>query len=588
MKKLHRRPDRSPQPIFSFGNFLAAGHPVAAFHRADTWRDRLLAALCFLPLVILMWAPSIATSGMPYETEFVYSSDSDGPLAGFFYWPFLLRLHIRFFFHLSWLIGEALGISGSYVPYTAMYAALWWFRGLVVFMLLERFLPAWPAFRFLAGALVIFHAADRSLLWIGQMNQQGFLLWILLSFSCLVAAYQSPDPLRRAACMLGGMFFQHLTLWTYESPIFVICAAPLLLLPLRPKRNQWIRFTAAWAIVPATYAALTLRLYMVATNIDYQSSMLRKDLTAANLTVDFFYNLWHTLNFWRWQDVSANQFAPQGLFYLVTLSAVFFFAGLALFAVRQFRAQGAVLPAPRSLLAVAAAGLLYCAFSFPPYLILEDARTAWRTLLLSGPGAMVALAAGIALLAGRLPGRRLPLAAAILLALPAGLFGAKAALHFGAAHRHRWEIQRVVVAGIINAAPRLQPYTLVFLLNMPKQGDPFGENLWFDKVFRLYNPGVPVAGAYFHEDGTPSVDNHWAIENGEWVWKRPRQPQMFERTCLQNTLLIDYSGGHPRVLNQWTPAPFAGPELTNVHYNPALRIIPEPPVPQAVRRYGPL
>ena len=45
-----------------------------------------LSFLAYLALVLLMWAPHTATTGMPYETEFITSSDTRSLLRAFFYW----------------------------------------------------------------------------------------------------------------------------------------------------------------------------------------------------------------------------------------------------------------------------------------------------------------------------------------------------------------------------------------------------------------------------------------------------------------------------------------------------------------------
>jgi len=85
-KKLHRKPQHAPHPLLRLGAML--GGPVPAPFMAPAGRrfDGALSFLAYLALVLLMWAPHTATTGMPYETEFITSSDTRSLLRAFFYW----------------------------------------------------------------------------------------------------------------------------------------------------------------------------------------------------------------------------------------------------------------------------------------------------------------------------------------------------------------------------------------------------------------------------------------------------------------------------------------------------------------------
>src|ERR1051325_7457848 len=71
----------------------------------------------YLALVMFMWGPFNPFSGMPYESTFSYSSETSSIWQGFLFRGDPLRLHTNTFYQLAYLLAEALGIGGSFVPY---------------------------------------------------------------------------------------------------------------------------------------------------------------------------------------------------------------------------------------------------------------------------------------------------------------------------------------------------------------------------------------------------------------------------------------------------------------------------------------
>src|SRR4029077_6623051 len=126
----------------------------------------VLAGTVYAAVILAMWGAFNPASGFGYETAFPYSSET-GPSwwSGFFYYADSLRIHTSTFYHTSYLLSVILGIRGSYVPYQIVYALLWGGRGLLVSLILRRFLGRWanPDSEFIpyvAGALVVVHASD--------------------------------------------------------------------------------------------------------------------------------------------------------------------------------------------------------------------------------------------------------------------------------------------------------------------------------------------------------------------------------------------------------------------------------------------
>src|SRR5262245_40775946 len=245
-----------------------------------------------------MWAPYSVYSGLGYETVFPYWSETGSVLSGFLYGD-PLRVHTNTFYHLSYLLAEALGIGGSYVTYQVVHALLWWARGFLAFLLLRRFLPGSVTICYVAGALVLVHAADGALQWIGQMNQFGFIFWMLAGWYVLTLAYQEVHPRAAVALTVLACLLEHMSLWSYESQIVLLAVFPLAL-PLF-LGGGWLRFVGVagpWYAVIALYSLLTVVWYARHT-LAYQVTVVRQqwDLTILS---DWLFNIGASLKFWNW------------------------------------------------------------------------------------------------------------------------------------------------------------------------------------------------------------------------------------------------------------------------------------------------
>ena len=202
--------------------------------RKNNWIT-LSVACIYLVLVLIIWLPFGPFQGMPYETHFVYSSETSSLLSGFIYGGDPLKPHTSTFYHLSYLLGQIIGMEGSFLPYQIIYVLLWWARGILVFLIVRRFLPENPFFAYLVGALVIAHAVDGSLMWVGQLNQFGFIFWMLLAFYMLILTFQDSRLTRTIPLLALMLFFQHMSLWSYESQLFIMLVAPFALLLISKK-----------------------------------------------------------------------------------------------------------------------------------------------------------------------------------------------------------------------------------------------------------------------------------------------------------------------------------------------------------------
>lgn len=485
------------------------------------------------------------------------------------------------------------------MPFGIMYALLWWARGILVFLILSEFQPRYPAFNLLAGALVIAHASDGSLQWVGQMNQFGVITWMLLAFWAGLRSLSSRTWLATTVCLGLAIFFLHMSLWSYEAQLPIVCLLPLTLvaLPNRPLIHRGV-LVVSWYMVVAIYIAQSALRYLAQTDSAYQQGVLRQGgLDLAQLAGDWWFNLREGLHFSQWASTlpsaevlapaSAVSRSPIGLSLGVLAGVI----GLLLLAWRWGRhspnQHETVLPGIRRLLALLGVGVSLYSLSFPVFLLLESAKSLWRTQLIAGLGYGLMIVSAAALLANFIP-RRWPRIAALglLCAVPL-FFGMRAALKRGEFHYGVWERHRFAIAQVLHLAPDVAPGTTILLTNVPSEGSPFGDNMWYLVALQLAYPKRYIAGAYFHIDGSPAPSFNLTIDGKDWVWNGvgwpPEEPRRFP---LAQTLIIQFSlEGNPSILREVPPyLPGAG-QWDDLYSPDAARRSGPPSLDYGHRRY---
>ena len=488
------------------------GLPQRTFGRRSKSVAIILVLCSYTALVLAMWAPFGPFSGMAYETTFALQSQSSSVLLGFLFGD-PLRVHTNFFYHLAYLLSKALAIDGSWLAYQIVYALLWLGRGVLCFLIIHRLTPQASVFAYLVGALAIVHASDHALNWVGQMNQFGFIFWMLLSFLVLLYALETPHLGRGIALAGVAAAFSYMSLWSYEAQLPVILLAAVLLLFWRGR--DWRRSAPVVALFltpAAVYIALNAARYLHNLhNVggEYQISLLRADMSAANLLNDLGFNLKYALAFWRWAELMPAQYATLN-YVLAPLASggAFLVGGIGL---RLATADKSPLPAAVSLVILLLTSALLLIASFPAYLMLNSARWLWRTQLLAGPFAAVVLAAGVGLgtlVIGRLAPKHwrghLELVTVLAFGAIVSFYGALASERIASFHFDNWERTRATLAGVLRVVPRVAPGSIVVLLDVPRKdpatgnpADPFGDNMWFDAAMKLAYPDANVTGYYF-------------------------------------------------------------------------------------------
>jgi hypothetical protein len=559
--------------------------PLPPKTRAVRLYTAAIAALVFACLVALMWGAYNPHSGMSYETAFPFASETGTGLHAFFYGDDM-RIHTSTFYHLSYLLGEALGMRGSYLPYQLVYAILWWARGMLVFVILRRFFPDCLSLCYSAGAFAIVHSSDGSLQWVGQLNQFGFIFWMLLGMYCFVRAWDAARTRAVVAWSLAGAFFIYMSLWSYESQIALVVAFPILLVAVRRTWRKPIQLSI-WYAVPLAYFICAYINYAQSKGQSYQESVMRKSWSLAAIAGDWVFNIAASLEFWSWNQNGLPSSISTATMLSIFAALVFAAGWLAI--IRQPGARDLANPfarGARSCAMLLAAGLVALTLSFPVYLLLNSARMLWRTQILSGAGAAAVMAAALGLLSCLPLRRHARTALVVVLGTLIVYCGSFSAIQKGAFHRSIWDRYRTAMLEIFQFAPDLQPGAVVILTNVPRNADPFGDNLWFQLAIRLAYPDIPVAGNYYYSDGTPGPGTHLAIEGTYWNLDTGGLGYPFVPLPLERTVVVEYNtSGAGKLLDKLPP--FLCPRGCPAQlYDPAHGLITGPVSPIAARRYN--
>jgi len=555
--------------------------------RAD-YRLYAAATAAFTVLVISMWAWYGLHSGMGYETHFPLHSESTD--RG---WHFGMdmRRFTSMFYHLAYLISSWAGHAGSYVPYQIVYAVLWVLRGLLVFQIVRMLGDRRGGAALLAGAFTIVHGADTSLNWVGQLNQAGFIFWMLLAFVVLLMALELQNRLLIAIPLaVLATQFARICIYSYESPLPLIFGFPLLALSLFLGWS-WRKalLLGVFYSLPLQYCWRWLSIYLNRNSeASYQFSVLRQDWGIGSILSDWALNVWHSLAFWQWPRVSSTVDSSLSLVITAwsliacgTLLAAFLWT-------RRTRRNTSEHDGSGLELRLMSLGLAMVVLSFPAYLLLETATSSWRTQLLSGAGAGIAWSSALTLLSRRSWRReRAGGATASLITVAIVVAGVWAGQVSALKHRLQWEQHRTIVASMLAIAPRIPDGTLLLLVNRQPGPLVFGENVWWDYAVRLAYPNRKVSGVYFDAPGKTAPGARLRM-SGTTVQLHADIDLAFSTATLSRALVFEWLPGDKLAVAPDLPEWLTVEPRARTDYRPRALIGPWPPDERAVRRFGPI
>jgi hypothetical protein len=420
------------------------------------------------------------------------------------------------------------------------------------------------------GAFVLVHSSDGATQWVGQMNQHGYIFWMLLAFLCLITALEAHWYFSIPVLALG-LAFEYMSLWSYEAQILLILFFPLLI--LHPQRNwkKLIALCVGWYPIPWIYIRLTMFRYMASGAHTYQQTVMRKNWTLSGLLSDLYFNIAFSLEFWKWVR-GPWEYSIYSAILLSVLAAAVFVAGFIVLTRQSKVANNSAFfdrNDCRKALWLLAVGLVVLVLSFPVFLILDAARGLWRTQILSGIGAGAVFAGSIWLAAQAVSARIWKVSVFCLLGAILVFAGSLSAIQRSEFHRWIWERHRTAIREVLQVAPHVDPLTMIILPNVPRNDDPFGDNMWFDVALRLVYPNTIVSGIYYYADGARAPGDNFISKGDEWVFDNTGFPPLIQSTKIADTIVIRFDPRGKGALEKTIPASVCAPDCSHAQlYNP--------------------
>lgn len=598
---LSARSARQPSPALLHAKFPTASHGWRA-NAALPWihahKTTLLVAAGVTLVVIGLWGLYGPYTGMS-EGELTVPSDLHPGFKGFlFFLP--ERRFTSLFYHLSYLIGAAVGERGSFVPYQLTYAVLWALRGLLTYLIVRKLAPEMPAIAIFAGLFAALNvAADGALNWLEQLNQFGFVFLMLLSFFMLLVALESERDAAALGWAAASALAGYLALWSYESPLPVMFAFPAAVALLRrdvPTRRL-APVLAIYLIPVVAFAAEYAHFYLGSLEHEvgsYQARVSRHNFSLLALSSDLRFHLENSLLPWRW---------PRSFFYWQRIRdyTIAFIPVLGAIILLIPAAISSEKKSPRPfhvsyrlpLFGAVSLGLLVA--SYLVILVLHDNRELWRTEFLPGFAAACVLSTILYAVLAAVRIHVWRAAVAILAFSAVGVSATFGAINSGQEFYALWERQRALLATVIANAPQVADDTLFVVRNVNRQHDPFGHNMWLDLALRMAYPGRIIAGIYTFADGRPSPGMSIDIEDGHahlLPFGPDGSPTLFHMTpnaTIKHFLVFDVdpsTGAADPVLEG--PVKVGKGEIPASRYDFCAAVIGATPDPIAMHRYGPI
>src|SRR5262249_13003553 len=134
----------------------------------------------------------------------------------------------------------------------------------------------------------------------------------------------------------------------------------------------------------------------------YQASVMRSDFRLSVLIADLLFNVKSSLLYWVDENTGPQDMSRTSMLLLAITAAIVGVAGGFVLSKWRQEASGDQMIAPeRAAVSLLACGFLLLVASFPAYLLLNSARSLWRTQFLSGIGTAMVLTSLAALIFNR-------------------------------------------------------------------------------------------------------------------------------------------------------------------------------------------
>jgi hypothetical protein len=241
-----------------------------------------------------------------------------------------------------------------------------------------------------------------------------------------------------------------------------------------------------------------------------------------------------------------------------------------------------------------------------PFLALDAGGGYWRTQILAGPFASIAIALLLYLFIVYLPrhaGMRsvmpsIGVYSCALFAIAMTGFAANALSH--RVYNSEWQQIRVPIERLLETIPSVKSGTIIMLQGVPVGSAPWGSNWWFDILVRLAYPRTQVAGAYSFDlasatpadvksvvssggevlqlkNGRKFLAPHggaYVIEGDKAVFEKFYRPTLISAAGIENVVVLEWrNDGQFKIVRNTDEVELAvSPDKD--HYDPDARIDP--------------
>ena len=561
---------------------------------AEGLPDTLAVVFGCLLIVGGLWGFYGIHNGFGTETLLIYLSDTRPGFDGFFY-PDPARPFTSVFYHLSFVLGSLFGSPGSFVPYQLMYGLLWMLRGLLTYMIVSRLMPGRPALAMFSGLFALLHTADGSLNWVGQLNQFGFIFFMLLSFLLLLIALDARRLPVAALAALGAACAAYLAIFSYESPLPVMAAFPVAVAMLRrdAKVSRLLWISSIYLIPLGVFVTEYIDRYLSiarAGAATYQMSVSRHDYSWAALVDDLGVHLKNALVFWNW-PISIYYAANLQNYVIASIPALI---GTGLITTRAMVSESRSATPFRLDRQIVVFVLVACGLLVASYLVvllLGDNRNLWRTEFLPGFAAASIMAALLYLALHFVPGRSLRILAAAPLIIIVGVFATFAGVNSALSNGAVWQNQRALMSSIVSNIPDVADGTLFVIRNVSRQADPFGYSEYLDLALHLAYPGRKITGLYYFGDSAmaPGGTNVDLTSGGFRIQPHSHLRYPTQPTTIQHVAVFDYDpstgGANPVIAG---PVIVGPAHVSLAQYDFCAAITGSRAAGVALQRYGPI
>ncbi len=443
--------------------------------------------------------------------------------------------------------------------YLALHALYLLMTGMLVYWISRRVEPAQPVLAFVAGVVCLVWAPADPASINPCMGYGGITFGCFLAVALLLESW-----VRRSRGLLAvASLTAILTLRSYEAVVVLLSAAPLLLVfTARRAPRPW---AWAWAWAGCWYGAVAIGASHLLLGTSGDGAHYRN---AVGLDLQPLHIIERLAELYRLHLAPLVSWPGMGPAPFQALAAAAVFVGVFVLVGDPEGVNG--LARKRRLLATALGGLFFAGLGYLPYTVSPNLLAPGRTQMLSRPGIAVFLVAAAALVAGLLPRRLQRISLAILASWVVFAGTIHLAILQGQADvLGGWAVQSRLLRQLTKLAPRLEPHTLVVLLDDDRA---FPATFTFRHAVELLYPGEAIGMVwngvhiYYPARLTPEGIR---CEPGQAIRQAWRSPPSLH--TFAELLVVRHTVAHQLVLEEsWPPGLPALPE--GASYRPRARI----------------